>query len=218
MELDELKASWQSLDRRVDRLAAMNLALLSDVQKRKARFRLLPLLIGALLNIAIGGWLASAFARFWIAHLETPSAVIAGVVLQVFCIGSVIMGVMHLLLVTRINFASPVLVIQRYLALLQAWDARAFYWNWLGAWLIWPALLVAGAMALARVDLWTAAPAVVLVNLAAGLVMALLSVLFHRVARRPASRLGAWLDRFLTSHGVAGAKTALAELDRFARE
>ena len=51
---------------------------------------------------------------------------------------------MQLLLVTRINFASPVLVIQRYLALLQTWEARSFYWKWLGAWLLWPALRRAG--------------------------------------------------------------------------
>ena len=54
------------------------------------------------------------------------------------------MGAMQLLLVTRINFASPVLVIQRYLALLQTWEARSFYWKWLGAWLLWPALRRAG--------------------------------------------------------------------------
>ena len=218
MELDELKASWRSLDRRLDRLEEMNLALLSAAKKRKARWRLLPVLIGALINIVFGGWLVSVFARFWVAHLDTPSAVITGVALHLFCVGGVIMGVMQLLIVLRINFASPVLVIQRYLALLQAWESRSFYWVWLGAWLLWPALLVVGAMALARVDLWAVAPGVVLVNLAAGVVVSLLSVLLHRSARRRAGRLGAWLDRFLTSYCVAGARAALDELDRFARD
>jgi hypothetical protein len=217
MELDDLKVSWQGLDRRLNRLAAMNLALVTDSQTRKARWRLLPVLIGALINVVFGGWLVSVFARFWIAHLDTPSAVIAGVALHLFCLGGVIMGVVQLLLVTRINFARPVLVIQRYLALLQAWEARSFYWVWLGAWLLWPALLVAGAMALANVDLWTAAPGVVLSNVAAGVIVALLSVLFHRVARR-GGKLGGWLDRFLTSYSVARAKAALDELDRFAAE
>jgi hypothetical protein len=218
MELDELKASWQSLDRRLERLASINLALVTDNQTRKARWRLLPVLIGALLNVVVGGWLVSVFARFWVAHLDTPSAVIAGAALHLFAVGSVVMGVVQLLLVARINFARPVLVIQRYLALLQTWEARSFYWAWLGAWLLWPALLVAGAMALANVDLWAAAPNVVLVNVAAGVVMALASVLFHRIARRPGNRLGGWLDRFLTSHSVARAKSALDELDRFAAD
>ena len=218
MELDELKASWQSLDRRVDRLAEINFALLGNAQKRKARWRLLPVLIGALINICFGGWLVSVFARFWVAHLETPSAVIAGVALHLFCVGGVIMGVIQLLIVARINFASPVLLIQRYLALLHAWEVRSCYWVWLGAWLLWPALLVAGAMAIARVDLWAVAPGVVLVNLAVGVVVALLSVLAHRIVRQRAGRLSAWLDRFLTSYSVKNAKAALEELDRFARE
>jgi hypothetical protein len=218
MELDELKASWQSLDRRLNRLVTINLALVTDKQTRKARWRLLPVLIGSLINIVFGGWLVSVFARFWVAHLDTPSAVIAGVALHVFCLGGVIMGVVQLLLVMRINFARPVLVIQRHLALLQAWEARSFYWVWVGAWLMWPALLVAGAMALAKVDLWAVAPNVVLLNAAPCVVVALLSVLFHRMAHRPGSRLGGWLDRFLTSHSVARAKAALDELDRFAAE
>jgi hypothetical protein len=218
MELDELKASWRSLDRRLDRLAEMNLALLGAAQKRKARWRLLPVMIGALINIVFGGWLVSVFARFWVAHLDTPSAVIAGAGLHLFCVGGVILGVIQLLIVVRINFASPVLVIQRYLALLQAWESRSVYWVWLGAWLLWPALLVVGAMALARVDLWTAAPGVVLINAAVGVAVTLVSVLFHRSVRRRAGRLSAWLDRFLTSHSVARARAALDELDRFARD
>jgi hypothetical protein len=218
MELDELKASWQTLDRRVDRLTELNLALLGNAQKRKARWRLLPVAIGALINIGFGGWLVSVFARFWVAHLETPSAVIAGIALHLFCVGGVIMGVIQLLIVMRINFASPVLVIQRYLALLQAWESRSVYWVWLGAWLLWPALLVAGAMALARVDLWAVAPGVVLINVAVGVVVAVLSVWIHRIARRRAGTLSAWLDRFLTSYSVARAKAALDELDRFARD
>ena len=44
MELDDLKASWQSLDRRLNQLVSINLALVTDKQTRKARWRLLPVL------------------------------------------------------------------------------------------------------------------------------------------------------------------------------
>jgi hypothetical protein len=218
MELDELKASWQSLDRRVSQLHALNLALLTDVQRRKARWRLLPVFVGALCSIGVGGWLVSVFARFWLAHLDTPSAVIAGLALHAGSIGLVIVGVMQLLIVTRVNFAQPVLTIQRYLALLQTWEARSFHWAWLACWLLWPALLVAGAMAMAGVDLWARAPGVVLVNIGAGVGGALLSVMFHRLARRPGGRVGQWVDSVLTNQSIKRAKAALDEIDRFARE
>jgi hypothetical protein len=218
MELDDLKSSWQNLDRRVSQLTALNLALVTDLQRRKARWRLLPVFAGAALSVAVGGWLASVFARFWLAHLDTPSAVVAGASLHAASIGVVIIGVVQLLIVTRINFAQPVVVMQRYLALLQAWEARSFHWTWLGAWLLWPALLVAGAMAVAGVDLWARAPGVVLINVAAGVVGALLSVLFHRFTRRPGGRLGAWMECLLTNQSVKRARSALDEIDRFAKD
>ena len=54
MELDELKASWQRLDRRIDELTAINHRLLTETLSRKARWRLAPVLIGAVLNMVIG--------------------------------------------------------------------------------------------------------------------------------------------------------------------
>ena len=218
MELDELKAAWRSLDQRVSRLAAQNLALITEQQRRTARFRLLPVFVSALLNVAVGGWLVSVFARFWLGHLDSVGAVAAGMALHAGSIGLLIVGTIQLLIVIRVNFAQPVLTIQRYLALLQAWEARAFHWTWLAAWLLWPAVLVACAMAVAGVDLWARAPGVVLANVAVGVAGALLSMRFHRLTRRPGGRLGKWMDCLLTNHSIKRAEAALAEIDRFTRE
>ena len=218
MELDELKASWRSLDQRMERLSKINLALVADAQTRKARWRLLPVFIGALLNVGVGGWLVGVFARFWSSHLDTPSAVVSGIALHALAVGVVIAGVVQLLLILRINFARPVVVIQRYLALLRHWEVRTFYWTWIGAWLLCPALLVAAVMAIAGVDLWTVAPGLVLINIAVCSGVALLSIALHRVARRRGGRLGAWLDRFLTNHSIERARLELDEIDQFARE
>jgi hypothetical protein len=218
MELDELKVSWQSLERRMNQVHAQNLALITDAQRSKARWRLAPVFVGALCSVAIGGWLIGVFARFWTAHLDTTSAIVAGVALHAASIGIVITGLVQLFIVARINFAEPVLTIQRYLALLQTWEARTFHWAWLASWLLWPALLVAGAMAVAGVDLWARAPGVVIINVAAGVGGAVLSVMFHRLARRPGGRLGEWMDRLLTNQSVERAQAALAEIKRFERE
>ncbi|HET9474476.1 MAG TPA: hypothetical protein VFO82_11320 [Steroidobacteraceae bacterium] len=218
MELDELKTSWQELDRRLDRLTQINLALVTDTQTRKARWRLLPVFVGAVLNVLVGGWLVGTFARFWTSHLDTPSAVAAGIALHAGSIVVVIAGVVQLLLVLRINFARPVVVLQRYLALLRAWEVRSFYAIWLGAWLLLPALLVAAVMAVGGVDLWAVAPGVVLINVAVCAAVALVSIAFHRAARRPDGRFGAWLERLLTNHSIERAKFELDEIDRFARD
>ncbi len=217
MELDDLKASWQSVDRRMNQLASINLSLVTDNQTRKARWRLLPVLIGALINIAAGGWLVSVCARFWSMHLDTPSALISGIVLHLGGLGIVIAGVVQLLIVARINFAQPVIEMQRYLALLHAWEVRSFGWLWLGAWLAWPAALVAGAMSIAGVDLWARAPGIVIVNVLVSVAAVVGFIALHRRARR-GGRLGAWLDRVLRNNSIERARSALAEIDRFSRE
>jgi hypothetical protein len=217
MELDDLKASWNSLDTRLERLAAINLSLITDNQRRKARWRLLPVIIGALLNIAAGGWLVSVCARFWSTHFDTPSALISGIALHLGGLGIVIAGVVQLLIVARINFAQPVIEMQRYLALLHAWEVRSFGWLWLGAWLAWPAVLVAGAMSIAGVDLWARAPEIVIVNVLVSVAAVVGFIALHRRARR-GGRLGVWLDRLLTNHSIERARSALGEIDRFSRE
>ncbi len=217
MELDELKASWQSLDRRVNQLASINLSLVIDSQTRKARWRLLPVLIGAMINVAAGGWLVSVCARFLSAHHDTTSALISGLMLQLGGLGIVIAGVVQLIIVARINFAQPVLEMQRHLALLNAWEVRSFGWLWLGAWLALPAVLVAGVMSIAGVDLWARAPGIVVANVLASVAAVAGFVALHRRARR-GGRLGAWLDSLLTNHSIARARSALAEIERFSRD
>lgn len=218
MELADLKASWQAMDRRVTELAAVNLRLITQQQTGRARLSLLPVLLLALLNIGAGGWLASVFAHFWIAHLETTSALVAGLLLHAASIGVVIVGVVQLPIVVRINYARPAVTIQRYLAQLRAWDLRSLHAMWLGSWVLLPAMLVATAMVVANVDLWCRAPDWVLASTIVGVGGAVLSARFHRWANRPGATLGARLDRLLLNHSIQRAQRALDEIDQFKAE
>ena len=96
-------------------------------------------------QIVIGLALTIFFARFWIANLGTWSLVVSGVFLHALSIGLIIDAVMRTLLIVRINYASPVVTIQRYLALLRRWEIRSFKWAWVAIWLAPPALLLVGA-------------------------------------------------------------------------
>jgi hypothetical protein len=92
-------------------------------------------------------------------------ALVAGIALHAASIGLIVVGVVELLILTRINYARPVVTIQPYLAWLRAWEVRSFYCTWPGAWLLLPAVTVACAMAMANIDRWARAPVVVLVNI-----------------------------------------------------
>jgi hypothetical protein len=217
MELDELKASWRKLDQRVEELTRINRALLTDAMARKARWRLVPVFIGSALNILIGGWFAVVWGSFWSAQLANPPVMVAGIALHAASVGLLVIGVVRLVLALRINYADPVVTIQRALAALQAFEARAFHAVWFGCWVLVPAALVTLVMGFAGIDLWDRAPGYLLANFAVCLAGGLAPWLLHRWARRRGGRLAAWFDRFLTSHSIARARAAVDEIDAFTR-
>lgn len=217
MELDELKASWKSLDRRVGELTAINRRLLTETLSRKARWRLAPVMVGAALNMIIGAFFALVWGKFWSAHLATPAVAIAGIALHLASIGLIVIGLVRMVLVLRINYTQPVLTIQRSLATLQEFEARSFYAVWFACWVLVPAALVAIVMGFAGVDLWERASGFILANLVVCLAGGLAPSLLHYWARRRPGRLAAWMDAFLLTHSIARAKAAIAEIDDFAR-
>ena len=218
MELDDLKASWQRLDRRVDDLTRMHRAMLTNTLTRKARWRLVPVLIGSVLNIVAGVIFAVACGAFWSAHLDKPAVLVAGITLHLASVGLIVIGAVRAALVLRVNYTQPVLEIQKSLAALQAWEARSFHAVWLGSWIIVPAALVAAVMGLAGVELWEVAPVYIIANLAVCVVGGLAPLLLHRWARRRGGRLAARFDAFLMNRSVARAQAAIDEVDEFARQ
>lgn len=215
MELDELKASWQGLDRRVEERILRR--LLTETITRKARWRLAPVLVGAVLNIIIGAWFALVWGAFWSGHLATPAVAIAGIALHLASIGLLVIGAVRLVLVMRIDYTQPVLAIQRSLASLQEFEARSFHAVWFACWVLVPAAMVAIVMGFAGIDLWERASGYILANFLVCLAGGLAPPLLHYWARRRRGRLAAWMDAFLLSHSIARAKATIAEIDEFAQ-
>jgi len=217
MELDEFKLQWQEMDRKLDRSIALNLRLLTEKRTRKSKLRLAPMLLLQPIQILIGLALTIFFARFWIANLGTWSLVISGVFLHALSIGLIIDAAVRTLLIVRINYASPVVTIQRYLALLRRWEIRSFKWTWVAVWLAPPALLMVGAKLSTTHNLWTVAPNTVIYTAIGGLVGVGLSYLFDLWARH-SPRLGAAMNNIYVGYSIAGAQGALDEIEEFARE
>jgi len=218
MELDELKQQWHDLDRKLDRSLALNLRLLTETRTRKSKLRLLPLLLWQPVELLVGGALIVYFAHFWLTNLDSIPLAASGMVLHALSVGLVIDAVMRILLIVRINYAAPVVTIQRYVALLRQWEIRSFKWSWIACWLATPALLLVGVKAAAGVNAWALSPAWIIGAAVFGVVGAALSLGFARWARNSKGKLGAAMDRFYVGHSIAGAQAALDEIDEFARE
>jgi serine/threonine-protein kinase len=217
MELDEFKQQWQEMDRKLDRSIALNLRLLTEKRTRRTKLRLVPMLLLQPVQMVIGVALTIFFARFWIANLGTWPLLISGVLLHALSVGLVIDAVVRTALIVRINYAAPVVTIQRYLALMRRWEIRSFKWAWVAVWLAPAPLLIVGAKLLTTVDLWSVAPNVVIYTAIGSIVGVGLSYLFDLWTRH-SPRLGAAMNSMYVGYSIAGAQAHLDEIDEFARE
>jgi hypothetical protein len=217
MELDELKSSWQRLDQRVQELTLINRRLMMDTAVRKARWRLAPMIMGAAAGACVGAFFAVLAAVFISDHWGSPAALFAGGALLLMSLAFFAMHAGRLRLAQRVDFTRPVLEIQRSLASLQRWEAWSFHAVWVTCCVLPLGILNGAAIAMHGARIWDHAPGYLIANLAVWLVFGIGPLILYVWARRHHGRLAARMDAFLTSHSIAGARAAIAEIDEFAR-
>jgi hypothetical protein len=180
MELDELKAGWQELDRRVSRLEAIVPALASGGVRAELR----PLVIGQAIQAVCGVVFAVAMGSFWIDQLATPNLLVTGLLLHLYAIAMIVAAARNLFLVSRVNEAAPVLEMQRRLATLRAWRIREGRWFGIVGCFMWVGLVV-WTFGLLGVDIVAANPAFVGFQLLTAVVCLAVYALVARLARSP---------------------------------
>jgi hypothetical protein len=115
MELDELKQTWSENAHKLDRLLSLNLQGLKTAQLDKTRsalgrfkaFRLFELLIGILVLIPLGSYIAD--------HFSVPTLAIPALIFAASVLVPVIGSIRQLILLGQISYADPVTTIQRKL-------------------------------------------------------------------------------------------------------
>lgn len=124
MELDEMKLAWQALDRRLAAQQAIQWQGFRDGRLGRMQLRLRPLAWWLVVQIPLGVALMLWGIASWSGHLGDARAMAPGVVMQVFGLLSVMIPARTLVLLRGIDYAAPVLEIQRRLADLRAWRVR----------------------------------------------------------------------------------------------
>lgn len=124
MELDDMKLAWQALDRRLEQQHALNLQLFRDGRMDKLRRGLRPLVWGQILQMAIGIVLAGVAVAFWIPRLHVMHLLACGLLVHLYGMVLIAFAARNLYLIQRVDYAAPVLGIQRQLADLRAWRVR----------------------------------------------------------------------------------------------
>jgi len=219
MELDEMKAAWLALDRRLAREEALTLITFREGRLDRLRAMLRPLVMARIAQIVLGALMALAFAPFWLEHLATPHFVVIGASLHLYALMMIIGGARDLFMIHRIDYAAPVVEIQLRLAELRAWLLKsAPVFGAVGCF-IWIPFTLWAFEVLFGADLWANAPIVVWMFVGWGVIALAVLLLALHVARHPGRTK--WAERFergMIGSRLANAQRFLDEISAFARE
>ena len=217
MELDDLKSAWQILDRRLETQTALQLHVFREGKLDKLRGSLRPLVWGQVAQIVFGALMIVLGVACWAQNPDVPMLFGAGLSLHVYGVVAIIFAGVTLGRIGRIDYAAPVLAIQKQLAQLR----RTYILNSLCAGLPWWLLWIIAPMALlglAGVDIASRAPEFVWISLAvgaAGLLATLWSLRWAQDPRRP--RLASLVDASMTGASLRKARRFLDEIAQFER-
>jgi hypothetical protein len=219
MELDDLKTTWQALDRKLEQQRTLSLEVIRDGKLAAARRGLRPLWLGQLVQIVAGVCLMLLFAPIWIARIGTLHLMVPALLLHAYGLLLVVFAVRTLHLIGCIDYAAPVLRIQRQLAELRRWRTRV-EWPLFGivGCFIWIPLVLVIFSALGA-DLWALQPKFVYWNIVSGFVC--LSILYGAARwaqKRDNEGSGSALEKYASGRSIRKAQEELDTLARFEQE
>ncbi|MEO6926217.1 MAG: hypothetical protein ABI129_06055 [Rhodanobacter sp.] len=220
MELDEMKATWQQLERRLDRQDALQRRLYRERRLDRLHHGLRPLIWGQSLQIAFGIFFMLLGVDFWASRAPSMHILIWGISVQVFGMLMILSAARNLQLVKRIDYALPVLEIQRRLATLRAWRIRveAPVFSVIGCFIWIPLILIWiqwdwDAMGSSGPDFWARFPEIGSHLLLSGLVSLLLVFGTYWLLRGFGRRR--WMEDNFAGSSVRKAEAVLGEIERF---
>jgi len=220
MELDEMKLAWQQLDRRLTEQASLHRLIHRGQGMDRLRRGLRPLVWGQSVQMVFGVAAMLWGISFWTTHLGAVHQMACGIVVQVFGILMVAFAGWLLHQLQGIDYAAPVLDIQRRLARLRTWrvHVEAPVFAVLGS-VVWvPAMLmlIQYDFDQAGDDYWNHAPELAGHLVFSGIVSLLLVVFAYWLVRRAGHRR--WLENNFAGSAVQKAETMLEEISRFEQE
>ena len=223
MESDQLKTAWQALSRQLERSDAINLDLLRERKLDRTRTSLRPLFWGQVLQILFGIAFVLLAALLWMRAGALPDglplgALLAGIVVHAYGIATIALAGETLRQIRAIDYAAPVVGIQKQLGRLR----RTYIINGMVAGLPWWFLWVLVLLVLAGLggnDLYAKAPAMVWIGMGVGVAGFFGTWWLHRWslgAGHP--RLASAMENAVTGNSLRKAQAQIEELRRFEQE
>jgi len=209
MELDELKSAWQTLDRHLQQQTTLNAHLLRERKLDKVSKGMRRRYWAKIVQILFGDALIYFGILCTMRYLGNTSLLICSVFMLLYGVLIVVFGGVSLARISRIDYAAPVLDIQKQVGALHRAHVTANRWAGLPWWFLWFAIFALEMKGNVGVDLFVSAPLVVWISMVIGVIGFVATLWFYR--RSPKS------DNAATPRGLRDARSALDEIARFER-
>lgn len=217
-ELDDLKSTWQTLNRTLERQHALALHQFRENKLTRFRAGFRPLVVGQIIQIIFGAVLALIGGSFWVDHLGVAHLMIYGLSVHLYGLMCILFAARDLFLIKQFDYAAPVLVLQKQIAKLRAWHLRAGLCFGVAGCFIWIPVLLMLFRGLGA-DVWVRNPDVVGWFVLSGFVS--LGILYGIVtwSRRPGrEKFARNLEASSAGRSVRRAQEVIEELAQFESE
>src|SRR5882757_221547 len=167
MELNELRSTWQILEKALERGNQLSVAMLRQQKLDAAHRSLRPLKRNQAFQIFMGVLFIILAALLWSTKPTAIAVILGGIAVQAYGIGCVITAGMVFSSLNRIDYAAPVVEVQGGLAQVRRAYGICVLVAGLSWWFLWIPLLMLLA-GLARINLYAQAPSVIWIGMAIG--------------------------------------------------
>ncbi len=215
MELDELKSTWQALEKALERGNQLSMAMLRQQKLDAIQNTLRPLKLNQAFQIFVGVLFIILAALLWSTKPTAISVILGGIAIQAYGIGCVITAGMVFSSLSRIDYAAPVVEVQGRLANVRRAYGICVLVAGLSWWFLWIPLLVLLA-GLAHINLYAHAPSFIWIGMATG-VVGLSGTYWMYVYSLKSShmQLRQFVERATFGHGLQKALQQLTEVKKF---
>jgi hypothetical protein len=221
MELEDLKKQWDGLDAKLDGALRLNRRFLEERALERADKAMARHVWALAAEVALGVVAVLLTGSFVAEHVREARFLLPGAVLHVFVIAQIGMLVRQIVETRRIDYAEPLVEIQRRIGTLRVSAIRRTAWTFILAPLVWTPLCIVALRGFLGVDAYAAfGTQYIVANLALGVAVVAAGMVASRLYadRFSASPFGRRLMGALAGTSLAAATAHLEALSRFEHE
>jgi hypothetical protein len=218
MEVNELKATWEKLDKALERGNRLGAEILRRQRVDATQQSLRPLRRQQTFQILFGAFFIVLAALLWATKPVAVSLILSGVTVQAYGIGCILTAGLVLSSLNHIDYAGPVVNVQTGLAKLRRAYGIAVLVAGLSWWFLWIPLLML-LLGLAHINLYANAPSVIWIGITIGVAgLAAMYWLYVYAMRSENLRLRRFVEQATFGRSLMAALEQIEEVRNFEKE